>query len=254
MIACLGAATGIRNTNNGVGTGAITLPTGNVGDLMILHAVNSYPKTWSTPSGWTAIETSAAGNTTGMGTWYKIAASGDTTVSPTWSTGNSPCVATVTRYAGVNTSILPTATNRHGFTTTGTSSATESETSSVPPSLSAAGPYDLFVDCWVLGCANTTGNTHSGTKAGNLVMPGAPADWSLRASNGTVTGNSSSVYNCGLVVADRAGAVDRPTITALDDTGATGEGAMSFGNWYVFSVALAAARPPGDQFMPFFGV
>lgn len=267
MISFVGIDCALASSN--VSSLACSIPSGSVGDLLVFYAANSNPNTWQTPSGWTTVEslTTTKTNTVGVSCWFKTATSGDTSVTAKWSSGTSCTIAAAClRYSGVDTSIPPTGTGRHGFTTTGSSSSVEFTTSSAPPALSAMHSYDTIIDCWCIGQANATGSTTHSPTPGFLQLPGAPAGWTQRGNNttgdalstGPTRGTKSSspfIWNCGMVIADKLGATDTPTVTSTDSTGNTGTNNGATGNWVVMSMALTPlVIPTPNQFMSFFGM
>jgi hypothetical protein len=106
------AAPTYRSTNNGSATGvaptvSVTTPSGTVnGDLMIAigSVGTSTGAAWSTPTGWTLLDTSAASNNaTHVATWYKIAASEGATLSfPSTGTASVTARVEVVTYTGVD--------------------------------------------------------------------------------------------------------------------------------------------------------
>lgn len=234
---------------------AITIPAGSVGDLLLGYATNGAVVAFNAESGWTPVDALAStiNGTTALGAWYRIATGSDTNPTFGWSTTTNPGVGVVLRYGGVDTSVLPTAANRHGYAMHVSPAATNASMTSVaPPDLSAATPWDLIVNCWALGQVTRTGGTNTGGpitgSAGALGFNGAPMGWAQRGNNitgdalstGSTRATGNSKWNNGMVLADRLFADEYPTVTSFDETALSG----GQGLWIAHSIALKALVPP----------
>lgn len=224
---------------------AVTVPAGAVGDLMLCCAVNAAVKPYNALTNWTPIEpiASTTTSTTALGWWYRYATGTDTNPTPAWSTTTNACVAAIVRYSGVlSTAMTSIAANRHGYVL----GTTVSTTSVQPPALAGATSVDLIVDIWAFGESIRTGGTNSASAVAGLPsLSGAPAGWTQRGVMGTGVGGTgptnasgATSWNVGLVIADRLGAVDRPTVSSTSNP--TDEGSK----WIAASLALSATSPP----------
>jgi len=204
-----------------------------VGDILLLFAGNTYPNTYTTPAGWTALQSdTSAGSVIGAAFW-KVATgseSGTVIVADPGTVEN--VVAGIVRYPGATSTLR------------GSSSAPASggvvATSPAPGAITGVTATDMVVTAYIGGDSNANnGGVHRVT-----TPPGGT--WTTRL-NLSVATTAVAQYPVTLTIVDKIGGTDTPTVSA--DTAIA---------WEVISVALVAGAGGGpapayrDQFLPFF--
>lgn len=220
-------ATTTSNTSST--TVVVPVPTGTAnGDLLIMAASNSAPTTFTTPAGWTLLDSNANIATAGFGSvayWYRVASSEPASYTITLGAAAAPITATMVRYTGVSTT-APIVS--HGMAVSTATSAT----SPAPPTLTGVAAGVMVVNLYLW-------DSNSATNAATLsTMPASP--WTTRVNTGTPSGG----YNIDVGVTDQVFPSTHPTATASNATGI----------WGVESVALAVgtAAVPVPGFAAFF--
>lgn len=213
-------------TQNGATSMAVPYPSGiTAGEALILCAANSSPDAWTTPSGWTSVESNSNVLTDlSVAVYTKVATGAETGTLTVTHSAAVPIAGCIVRYPGVSASPFGDTANAISSVDTGTTSPTNGVLSPAP------GASDMVVRfyTWAMR-GSSTGAT--------LTNPGGT--WSTRLNLMT---NASGTFNVGIVVADKIAGTDNQTVTS-----------NVAGAFMVVDVALVAAVAASTaKFMPFF--
>lgn len=199
---------------------AVPYPSGiAANDCLLLVAANSQPISFTTPSGWTLLQSNAAINTNvaSVYVWQKIAAGSETgtlTVSESNSTVANLAGA-ILRYNTVPTTGQVAASIKTNSTSGGTTSPAGGTLSPAP------GATNLVVRIYV---AVATAN-HAGSAASSA--PGGT--WVTRLNLIT----EGTAFPAAIVIADKTQGTDTQTVTASNSSG-----------WMVTDISLVAGVAP----------
>jgi hypothetical protein len=217
----MAVAFGTVTTTAGTGYSSsiiINVPAGTVdGDLLLLSAGNDNPSDYTTPTGWTRLQTPTYAATGINVLWWRTASSepASYTLNPVSSAINTAVMVRYTGASGI----------RSSANTVSTQQQTVSPTPVVPADITGT---DMVVHFYgwhaVAGSAGAT-----------LTAPSSP--WSVRANFGTTV---AADWNNSQAVVDQIGATSATTTSA----------SLSNGVWTITSVALTQAVAPDPLRLP----
>lgn len=157
------------NITTGATSGTIPIPSGTqAGDLMIAFVtLDQDVSAMSTPTGWTAFSWSPITIAAVMETycWYKVAASGESSASITWTTSAKGAITTTTYY-----NVDATTPIHNSNKATSTSAAASATTPSITPTIAGTVAVGLFVQ------RTTTSGNKSITWTADAVLPNKQVD------------------------------------------------------------------------------
>lgn len=203
------------------GTATITYASGvQVGDVLLLAAVNGVPDANSTPPGWVSLKTGTSppsSSDTTANVYWKVAALADTTATTVAVTHTAGGTADVPIGAMVRIDSASVAQPTKTQVSIGSASSTSG------PTITALSPAPIATDLVVRFYFVSTNS------AAAYTAMASPTGWTLLQKQFT---NHSSDFNCGIVVAALLAGTGAPTMTCAPTSG-----------WVVIDVAVPGATP-----------
>lgn len=216
-IAVVGVSTPVFNTTAANPTTlSLPVPSGAIGDLLLLHVDHRYDATaYPTISGWTLLDGTASTTVNGQAIYWKVAtAASESNVSVSIGTSgaNGRSGGVIHRYSGVDTSAAPQITTAVGTTTAS--------------AVTATGVTTTVANSWIVTfmgyygtgtIANPSGMTANYASANATNGPNISSAYQIIASPGA-TGNKASTSSLAswvahMVVLKPAPTTTTPTIT-----------------------------------------
>lgn len=215
----VGASTGTSTTAVSLSLPYSSLGTINVGDLIIVFGVNTYPIGFTVPTGYTSdynITTTFGGDSAlGIACHQVVTTPPSGSLTLAWHTGDKAGgAAAMVRVTGVN-SIGGTADTTAGSKTTATAPT---------PNTTSPGPNDMVLRCYLFG------NWDDGSFDPTAQIS-TPSGWTNAVSTWS-TSTNSSIWNAGVSLNYLQDGTSTPTVTYTPHK--SGDG----GDWIIFEYDL----------------